>query len=105
MNRPFHPAAQWLLFACSIIVMGIWFIFSPFRWDERGWFRQNFGLDSRRVHGQEDSVYRAWQSLRARPTLHNLRNIAHEWTKESPKRAAKFFSFLVVALVITVVLK
>lgn len=90
--------AQWALFAASILAMGVAFLWSPFRSDERWFFLDNFGLNSKwgAEDEGEDSVEEAWASLKARPSLHNLKNISHEWAKESPKRAVKFLSFLVI---------
>jgi hypothetical protein len=106
MKYPFNRTVRWLLFVASIILMGVWFLASPFRKDERGWFADSFGLETRRVPEQgEDSVFYAWLALKRSPSLHNLRNIAHEWTKENPKRSTKFLSFLVVALAVTLALK
>lgn len=101
---------QWALFAASIINMGLWFLVAPFRKDERGWFRENFELDSRLgVPGDgKDSMEEAWASLRTASLIrlpHYLNNILHEWTRENPKRAAKFLSFLVVVEAIALVLK
>lgn len=93
--------SRWPLFAVSIILMGIAFLFSPFRKDEAKFFADNFGLDSRRgdPNDGEDSMEEAWAALRSsslKKLPHQLKNLLHEWTKESPKRAAKFLSFLIV---------
>jgi len=97
--RAFSIPTQWALFAASIVAMGVAFCSSAFRRDERWFFADNFGLDSRRGDPDdgEDSVAEAWASLKASPSLHNLKNIAHEWTKACPKRAAKFLSFVILA--------
>jgi hypothetical protein len=94
--------AQWAIFAASILAMGAAFLWSPFRKDERWFFADNFGLDSRRGDPDDgkDSMHEAWAALRASPSLHNLKNIAHEWARESPKRAVKFLCFLLILGVI-----
>lgn len=88
---------QWPLFAVSIILMGLWFPVAPFRKDERWFFADNFGLDTRYGLGVGDSVEEAFADIgKDGRWFHSLKNIAHEWTKESPKRAAKFLSFVIV---------
>jgi hypothetical protein len=93
---------QWPLFGLSIILMGLWFPLSLLRRDERWFWADNFGLDSKRgdPNDNEDSMEEAWAALRAKPDAHQIKNILHEWTKESPKRAAKFLSFVILVLVI-----
>lgn len=96
---------QWALFAVSILLMGLWFPLSLFRKDERWFFADNFGLNSKRgdPNDGEDSMEEAWETLASAPLHrlpHYLKNLAHEWTKESPKRAAKFLSFVIVVLII-----
>jgi hypothetical protein len=91
---------RWPLFALSILAMGASFLRSPFRKDERWFFADNFGLNSQRDNGAEDSVMEAWAALKAKPSFHNLKNISHEWAKESPKRAVKFLSFVIILLLV-----
>ena len=98
---------QWALFAVSILLMGLWFLRSPFRADERPWFADNFGLDSRwgRPGDELDSMVEAWEDLRTAPIRkwpHQIKNLLHEWTKENPKRAAKFLSFIIVVQAIVI---
>jgi hypothetical protein len=87
---------RWPLFILSLILMGLWFPVSLFRKDERWFFADNFGLNSKRGIEDGDSVEEAWAALDAKFSLHNLKNISHEWAKESPKRAVKFLAFLLI---------
>jgi hypothetical protein len=90
-------ALQWPLFVVSIVLMGLAFLFSPFRKDEHRFFADNFGLDTHHGDGEGDSVEEAFAHIgKDGRWLHSLKNILHEWTREDPKRAAKFLSFLVV---------
>ena len=107
MTRVYSIPAQWTLFAISIVLMGLWFLRSPFRADERPFFADNFGLDSRKgVAGDgQDSMIEAWAALKAAPPKklpHQLKNLLHEWVKEWPKRAAKFLSFIIVAQAVVI---
>lgn len=100
MKAPFHPIVQWLLFVPCIIMMGLWFLASPFRKDEQKFFAENFGLNTKLGPNDGDSVEEAWEALATSSLVripHHMNNVVHEWTKEYPKRAAKFFCCIIVA--------
>lgn len=95
---------RWALFAVSIVLMGLAFPFSFFRKDERGFFADNFGLNTRLGSGAGDSVEEAFADIgKDGRWLHSLKNILHEWTRENPKRAAKFLSFVIVILLVGII--
>lgn len=105
MQIKFNSFTKWPIFILSIISMGLWFPISIFRKDERYFFYNNFGLDTHRGPEEGDSVEDAWRELGNTSTLrffHHLNNITHEWTKEAPKRAAKFFPFIIVVELIII---
>lgn len=95
---------RWALFALSIVLMGLWFPRMFFRADERPLLRDGFGLFTRLGdQGSGDSVEEAFANVgKGGQWLHSIKNILHEWTKESPKRAAKFLSFVIVAEAIAI---
>lgn len=92
---------QWLWFTLSIILMGLWFPVSFFRSDERNFFKHNFGLNTKRGRFAGDSVEEAFRDIgKDGRWFHSIKNISHEWTKENPKRAVKFLSFLLIISIV-----
>jgi hypothetical protein len=91
-------ARQWLIFLASIIACGVSFPMMPFSEEQRALWRDNFGLGVNDADGDpRDGVEEALGRIDgAGREFHDLKNVAHEWTKARPKLAAKFFSFVIV---------
>jgi hypothetical protein len=97
---------QWGLFILSIFLMGIWFPLMRVHPTDRYLFRQNFGLNQRRftrVADNGDSLEDAFRLNGHGSIFHKIKNISHEWAKDSPKRAVKFLSFIVVIQTIVII--
>lgn len=95
-------AAQWGIFIISLILMGLWFPVMFFRDDEKYLLRENFGLDVRDADGYSaDGVEEAFARVgKSRRILHDVKNVAHEWTRARPKLACKFLCFVICVLAV-----
>lgn len=88
------------LFVVSVYSNGIAFFVSPFRPDERPWFKDGLGLLVNDSDGRlQDGVYEAYERIKIKGrTFHDLKNISFEWLKSDPKRANKFYCFVILLL-------
>jgi hypothetical protein len=96
---------QWLIFLTSIAACGISFPTMPFSAEQRALWRDNFGLGVKDADGDpRDGVQEAFGRIDGKGReFHDLKNVAHEWTKARPKLAAKFFSFVIIVQFVVIV--
>ncbi len=94
----------WLVL--SVYASGISFFMSPFREDEKGWFSEGFGLNKKDADGKlSDGIQEALQRMEnpQRP-FHDLKNVSYEWVKLDPKRANKFYSWVILVQTLLILL-
>jgi hypothetical protein len=97
-------AKQILLWAASSLVNGLSapaLLLEPHIW------RNNMGLatkdgDDRPQDGVEDALDRIGDGQGR--GWHDLKNLSREWTELDPRRAVKFYNFLIVVLLVALVL-
>lgn len=90
----------------SVYASGISFFVSPLRKDERPWFSELFGLNKKDADGKlSDGIQEALQRMEnPQRFFHDLKNVSYEWVKLDPKRANKFYSWVILIQTLLILL-
>ncbi len=94
--------AQWFFYHTLALAAGWYGILQLFWKPEKRklFFPDNFGFDASKG-GEPKSMKGAWARILYKPlSPHDWKNIGSTWTRSHPERASKWYSFLIVNLII-----